>query len=79
MVEGVVSELALKASWDIPSDNGGRPVESYTVQIREVVVNTTSTEFTALTPLRVINTSQVQFTYNIDSLKFPLTKNAVYE
>jgi len=79
MVEGVVSELALKASWDTPSDNGGRSVESYTVQIREVVKNTTSTDFTALTPLRVINASQLQFTYNIDSLNFPLTKNAVYE
>lgn len=59
MVEGVVSELALKASWDTPSDNGGRPVESYTVQIREVVENTTSTDFIALTPLRVINAAVV--------------------
>ena len=79
MVEGIVGELALKASWDTPSDNGGRPVESYTVQIHEVVENTTSTDFIALTPLRVINASQVQFTYNIDSLNFPLTKNAIYE
>jgi len=78
MVEGVVGELALKASWDTPSDNGGRPVESYTVQIREVVETTTSTDFTALTPLPVINASQVQ--YNIrDSLNFPLTKNTLYE
>ena len=80
MVEGVVGELALKASWDTPSDNGGRPVESYTIQIREVVETTTSTDFTALTPLPVINASQVQFTYNIrDSLNFPLTKNTLYE
>ena len=79
MVKGVVGELALKASWDTPSDNGGHPVVSYTVQIHEVVENTTSTDFIALTPLRVINASQVQFMYNIDSFNFPLTKNTVYE
>ena len=79
MVKGVVGELALKASWDAPSDNGGHPVVSYTVQIHEVVENTTSTDFIALTPLPVINASQVQFTYNSDSLNVPLTKNTVYE
>jgi len=79
-VEVVPDEFALKTSWNAPSDNGGSQVVSYTVQIREVVENKAAADFTALTPLRVINTSQVQFTYNIrDSLKFPLTKNTVYE
>ena len=77
-VEGV-GEFSLKASWDTSSDNGGRPVESYTVQIREEVGNETTTDFTALTPLPVINASQVQFTYNIGADNFPLTKNTVYE
>jgi len=79
-VEVVADKFALKTSWNAPSDNGGSQVVSYTVQIREVVENKAAADFTALTPLRVINTSQVQFTYNIrDSLNFRLTKNTVYE
>ena len=78
-VEVRADEFALKTSWDAPSDNGGSQVVSYTVQIHEVVENTAA-DFTALTPLRVIDSSQVQFTYTIrDSLNFPLTKNTVYE
>lgn len=79
MVEEVPGELALKCSWDAPSDNGGRLVMSYTVQIREVVRNKSATDFTALTPLSDIESSQAQFTYCIDSHNFPLTNNTVYE
>ena len=79
-VEVVADEFALKTSWDAPSDNGGSQVVSYTMQIREIVENNTAADFTALPPLRVINASQVQFTYTIrDSLNFHLTKNTVYE
>ena len=78
-VEVPADEFALKTSWEAPSDNGGSQVVSYTIQIREVVENNT-TDFTALTPLRVIDSSKVQFAYNIrDSLNFPLTKNTVYD
>ena len=79
-VEVVADEFALKTSWNAPSDNGGSQVVSYTIKIHEVVENKTTTDFTVLAPLRVINASQVQFTYTIkDSFNFPLTKNAVYE
>ena len=80
VVEGVVVELALKVSWDAPSDNGGHPVISYTVQIREVMENKTAVGYTALTPLTNIEKSQVQLTYDIrDGHSFPLTGNTVYE
>ena len=80
IVKGVVGELALKTSWDAPSHSEGRPVMSYTVQIREVVENKTATDFTSLTPLPVLDASQVHFTYNIrDSHNFHLSKNTVYE
>ena len=67
-VEKVADEFALRTSWDAPSDNGGSQVVSYTVQIREVVENNTGADFTALTPLRVIDSSQVQFAYTIRDL-----------
>ena len=79
-VEVPADEFAIKISWEAPSNNGGSQVVSYTVQIRVVVENNTAADFTALTPLRVIDSSQVQFTYTIrDSLNFHLTKNTVYE
>ena len=80
MVEGVAGELSLKASWDAPIDNGGRPVVSYTVKIREVVEKKTATDFTTLTQLPIKESSQVKFTYHIGvSHNFCLTKNTVYE
>lgn len=79
-VEGVAGELAFKVSWDAPSDNGGCPVESYTVKICEVAQNETATNFATLEPLKVIKSSQEQFTYLIGgSHNFPLTKNTEYE
>ena len=79
-VEVVVGEVALKVSWDAPRDNSGHPVLSYTVQIREVVEIETATDFATLTPLPVVESSQVHFIYSIrDSHNFHLTKNAVYE
>ena len=80
IVEGIVDELALKASWNAPSDNGGRPVVSYTIQIREVVEKGTAVDFIALTPLVDIESSQVNLTYYIrDAPNFPLTGNTEYE
>ena len=79
IVESIVDELALKTSWNAPRDNGGRPVVSYTVQIREVVENGTAVDFIALMPLD-IEGSQVDLTYYIrDTPSFPLTGNTEYE